>query len=81
MTIIGGLILCYIGTYLGESANRESWGRAIGDGMQKKTRFSVNFCLFFLFFIWLIPGLQSKYAFNTATLFGFCFQYWWPIWE
>jgi len=71
MTIIGGLIMLSIGTYLGGVWANESWGRYWGWDA-KETWALVSILVYsFILHMRLIPGLQSKYAFNTATLFGF----------
>ncbi|MEI2694715.1 MAG: cytochrome c biogenesis protein CcsA [Saprospiraceae bacterium] len=71
MTIIGGLIMLSVGTYLGGVWANESWGRYWGWDA-KETWALVSILVYsFILHMRLIPGLQSKYAFNTATLFGF----------
>ncbi len=71
MTLIGGITMLSIGTYLGGVWANESWGRYWGWDA-KETWALVSILVYsFILHMRLIPGLQSKYAFNTATLFGF----------
>ena len=71
MTLIGGITMLSIGTYLGGVWANESWGRYWGWDA-KETWALVSILVYsFILHMRMIPGLQSKYAFNTATLFGF----------
>ncbi len=71
MTIIGGLIMLSTGTYLGGIWANESWGRYWGWDA-KETWALVSILVYsFILHMRLIPGLQSRFAYNTATLFGF----------
>ncbi len=71
MTLIGGIVMLSIGTYLGGVWANESWGRYWGWDA-KETWALVSILVYsFILHMRLIPGLQSKYAYNTATLFGF----------
>ncbi|MBK9109660.1 MAG: cytochrome c biogenesis protein CcsA [Saprospiraceae bacterium] len=71
MTIIGGLVMLSTGTYLGGVWANESWGRYWGWDA-KETWALVSILIYsFILHMRLIPGLKSRYAYNTATLFGF----------
>lgn len=71
ITLIGGLIMISTGTYLGGVWANESWGRYWGWDA-KETWALVSILVYsFILHMRLIPGLQSKYAYNTASLFGF----------
>lgn len=71
MTIIGGLIMLSTGTYLGGVWANESWGRYWGWDA-KETWALVSILVYsFILHMRLIPGLKGRFAYNTATLFGF----------
>lgn len=71
ITLIGGLIMISTGTYLGGVWANESWGRYWGWDA-KETWALVSILVYsFILHMRLIPGLQSKFAYNTASLFGF----------
>ncbi len=71
MTLIGGLVMISIGTYLGGVWANESWGRYWGWDA-KETWALVTILLYaFILHMRLIPGLRGYYAFNVSTLFGF----------
>ncbi|MBK9258025.1 MAG: cytochrome c biogenesis protein CcsA [Saprospiraceae bacterium] len=71
MTIMGGLVMLSTGTYLGGVWANESWGRYWGWDA-KETWALVSILVYsFILHMRLIPGLQSRFAYNTATLFGF----------
>ncbi len=71
ITLMGGLCMLSIGTYLGGVWANESWGRYWGWDA-KETWALVSILVYsFILHMRLIPGLQGKYAYNVATLFGF----------
>lgn len=71
MTILGGLIMLSTGTYLGGVWANESWGRYWGWDA-KETWALVSILVYsFILHMRLIPGLKGRFAYNTATLFGF----------
>ena len=70
MTLIGGLVMLSIGTYLGGVWANESWGRYWGWDA-KETWALVSILVYaFILHMRLIPGLRGFFAFNFATLFG-----------
>ncbi len=71
ITVMGGLCMLSIGTYLGGVWANESWGRYWGWDA-KETWALVSILVYsFILHMRLIPGLQGRYAYNVATLFGF----------
>jgi len=71
MTLIGGLVMISVGTYLGGVWANESWGRYWGWDAKETWALVTILVYAFILHMRLIPGLQSKYAFNVSTLFGF----------
>lgn len=70
MTLIGGLFMMSIGTYLGGVWANESWGRYWGWDA-KETWALVSILVYsFILHMRFIPGLRGLYAYNVATLFG-----------
>lgn len=70
MTLIGGLVMLSIGTYLGGVWANESWGRYWGWDA-KETWALVSILVYaFILHMRLIPGLRGFFAFNFASLFG-----------
>ncbi len=70
MTLIGGLFMLSIGTYLGGVWANESWGRYWGWDA-KETWALVSILVYsFILHMRFIPGLRGLFAFNVATLFG-----------
>jgi len=70
MTLIGGLFMLSIGTYLGGVWANESWGRYWGWDA-KETWALVSILVYaFILHMRFLPGLKSHFAFNFATLFG-----------
>ena len=70
MTLIGGLIMLSIGTYLGGVWANESWGRYWGWDA-KETWALVSVLVYaFILHMRLVPGLRGLFAYNLATLFG-----------
>jgi cytochrome c-type biogenesis protein CcsB len=70
MTMIGGIVMMSIGTYLGGVWANESWGRYWGWDA-KETWALVSILVYaFILHMRLIPKLNSLFAFNFASLFG-----------
>ncbi|HSG67086.1 MAG TPA: cytochrome c biogenesis protein CcsA, partial [Bacteroidales bacterium] len=73
MTLIIGLVLLTIGTFLGGVWANESWGRYWGwDPKETWALATVGFYSFVVHFR-LIPGLKGKFAFNFAALISYGF--------
>lgn len=70
MTIIGGLFMVSIGTYLGGVWANESWGRYWGWDAKETWALVTVLVYSFILHMRFIPGLRGLYAFNVATLFG-----------
>jgi cytochrome c-type biogenesis protein CcsB len=70
MTLLGGLFMISIGTYLGGVWANESWGRYWG--WDAKETWSLVTILIYAFILHMrfIPGFRGAYAFNVASLFG-----------
>ncbi len=71
MTLIGGLIMVSIGTYLGGVWANESWGRYWGWDAKETWALVTTLVYAFILHMRFIPGLRGIYAFNLASLFGF----------
>ncbi len=71
MTLIAGLFIISIGTYLGGVWANESWGRYWGWDAKETWALVTILVYAFILHMRLIPGLRGAYAFNLATLFGF----------
>ncbi len=71
MTLTFGLILLTIGNFLGGIWANESWGRYWG--WDPKETWALASIIFYSFVLHMrfIPGLQSLYAFNLASLVTF----------
>ncbi len=71
MSIIGGLVMVSIGTYLGGVWANESWGRYWG--WDPKETWALVTVLVYAFIIHMrfIPGVRGLFAYNFSTLFGF----------
>jgi cytochrome c-type biogenesis protein CcsB len=70
MTLIGGLFMISIGTYLGGVWANESWGRYWGWDAKETWALVTILVYAFILHMRFIPGLRSLYAFNVATLVG-----------
>lgn len=70
MTLIGGLVMVSIGTYLGGVWANESWGRYWGWDAKETWALVTILVYAFILHMRFIPGLKSEYAFNVASLFG-----------
>ena len=71
LTLIGGLIMISIGTYLGGIWANESWGRYWGWDAKETWALVTTLVYAFILHMRFIPGLRGLYAFNVASLFGF----------
>ncbi len=70
MTLIGGLFMLSIGTYLGGVWANESWGRYWGWDA-KETWALVSILVYaFILHMRLIPKLNGLFSYNLATIFG-----------
>ncbi|RMG86818.1 MAG: cytochrome C biogenesis protein [Bacteroidetes bacterium] len=70
MTLIGGLFMLSIGTYLGGVWANESWGRYWGWDAKETWALVTILVYSFILHMRFIPGFRGILAFNTATLFG-----------
>ncbi|RLD21565.1 MAG: cytochrome C biogenesis protein, partial [Bacteroidetes bacterium] len=71
MTLIGGLVMVSVGTYLGGVWANESWGRYWGWDAKETWALVTILVYAFILHMRFIPGLRGAYAFNVASLFGF----------
>lgn len=71
ITLLGGLFMVSVGTYLGGVWANESWGRYWGWDAKETWALVTILVYSFILHMRFIPGLQSAYAFNFASLFGF----------
>lgn len=70
MTIIGGVVMISIGTYLGGVWANESWGRYWGWDA-KETWALVSILVYaIILHLRIIPKMQGLFLFNVSTLFG-----------
>lgn len=70
MTLIGGLFMISVGTYLGGIWANESWGRYWGWDAKETWALVTILIYSFILHMRFIPGLRGAYAFNVASLFG-----------
>jgi len=70
MTLIGGLVMISIGTYLGGVWANESWGRYWGWDAKETWALVTILVYAFILHMRLIPGLKGLFTFNLATIFG-----------
>ncbi len=70
MTLIGGLFMISIGTYLGGVWANESWGRYWGWDAKETWALVTILVYSFILHMRLIPKMQSLYAYNLASIFG-----------
>lgn len=71
MTLVGGLVMISIGTYLGGVWANESWGRYWGWDAKETWALVTILVYAFILHMRIIPKVYSLYSFNVATLFGF----------
>ena len=70
ITLVGGLIMVSVGTYLGGIWANESWGRYWGWDAKETWALVTILVYAFILHMRLIPKLTGLYAYNVATLFG-----------
>ncbi len=70
MTLIGGLFMISIGTYLGGVWANESWGRYWGWDAKETWALVTILVYAFIMHMRIIPKMQSLFAYNFATIFG-----------
>ena len=70
MTLLCGLFMISIGTYLGGVWANESWGRYWGWDAKETWALVTILVYAFILHMRFIPGLRNAYAYNIATLFG-----------
>jgi cytochrome c-type biogenesis protein CcsB len=70
MTLLGGLFMISIGTYLGGVWANESWGRYWGWDAKETWALVTILIYAFILHMRFIPGFRGAYAFNVASLFG-----------
>jgi len=71
MTLVGGLVMISIGTYLGGVRANESWGRYWGWDAKETWALVTILVYAFILHMRIIPKVYSLYSYNLATLFGF----------
>ena len=70
LTLIGGLFMVSIGTYLGGVWANESWGRYWGWDAKETWALVTILVYAFILHMRLIPKLTGLFAYNLATIFG-----------
>ncbi|MFK7937441.1 MAG: cytochrome c biogenesis protein CcsA [Saprospiraceae bacterium] len=70
MTLLGGLFMISVGTYLGGVWANESWGRYWGWDAKETWALVTILVYSFILHMRFIPGFRGPYAFNVASLFG-----------
>jgi cytochrome c-type biogenesis protein CcsB len=70
ITLIGGLFMISIGTFLGGVWANESWGRYWGWDAKETWALVTILVYAFILHMRFIPGFRGVYAFNVASLFG-----------
>lgn len=70
MTLIGGIAMISVGTYLGGVWANESWGRYWGWDAKETWALVTILVYAFILHMRIIPKLGSLYLYNVATLFG-----------
>lgn len=71
VTLLGGLFMVSVGTYLGGVWANESWGRYWGWDAKETWALVTILVYAFILHMRFIKGLQGVFAFNVASLFGF----------
>ncbi len=71
MTLIIGIALATIGTFLGGVWANESWGRYWGWDQKETWALAIVMCYGFILHFRLIPGFRGAIAFNNGSLWGF----------
>ncbi|REE81925.1 cytochrome c-type biogenesis protein CcsB [Lutibacter oceani] len=70
LTLIGGLVMVSIGTYLGGVWANESWGRYWGWDAKETWALVTILVYAFILHMRIIPKLFGLYSYNVATIFG-----------
>ncbi|MBT8307628.1 MAG: cytochrome c biogenesis protein CcsA, partial [Maribacter sp.] len=70
LTLIGGLFMVSIGTYLGGIWANESWGRYWGWDAKETWALVTILIYAFILHMRIIPKLTGLFAYNVATIFG-----------
>ncbi|MGB5661696.1 cytochrome c biogenesis protein CcsA [Eudoraea sp.] len=70
LTLIGGLFMVSVGTYLGGIWANESWGRYWGWDAKETWALVTILVYAFILHMRLIPKLTGLFAYNIATIFG-----------
>ena len=70
MTLIAGLFMVSIGTFLGGIWANESWGRYWGWDAKETWALVTVLVYAFILHMRLIPKIKGLYAYNVATIFG-----------
>ena len=71
MTLITGLYMLTVGTFLGGVWANESWGRYWGWDPKETWALSTVLVYAFVAHMRMIPGFRSRYLFNVASLVSF----------
>lgn len=70
MTLIGGMFMISVGTYLGGVWANESWGRYWGWDAKETWALVTILIYAFILHMRFIPGFRGAYAYNVSTLVG-----------
>ncbi len=70
LTLIGGVFMVSIGTYLGGVWANESWGRYWGWDAKETWALVTILIYAFILHMRMIPKLKGLFAYNLATIFG-----------
>lgn len=70
LTLVGGLFMVSVGTYLGGVWANESWGRYWGWDAKETWALVTILVYAFILHMRLIPQLKGLFAYNLATIFG-----------
>ena len=70
LTLIGGLFMVSVGTYLGGVWANESWGRYWGWDAKETWALVTILVYAFILHMRLIPKINGLFAYNVATIFG-----------
>ena len=70
LTLVGGLFMVSIGTYLGGVWANESWGRYWGWDAKETWALVTILVYAFILHMRIIPKLTGLFAYNLATIFG-----------
>lgn len=70
LTLMGGLFMVSVGTYLGGVWANESWGRYWGWDAKETWALVTILVYAFILHMRIIPKMNGLYAYNLATIFG-----------